>query len=129
MRGPSFDREYLVSQVAMMRINGKSTHFIVEFLMSQVKMGRTTAYEIIKEAHGEITELQQKELDDAYSEAIAQLEKEYEKTTDGRLRLSIRQELNKLQGLYKPNKVDITTNGRDIQISEVVVKIVNNNDE
>jgi len=37
--------------------------------------------------------------------------------------------MNKLLGLHKPQKVDVTSNGKDLQIGEVIVKIVNTNSD
>lgn len=124
-KGLKYDREFLVKKIAMMRIKGKSTRFILEFLNETAGIAQTTCYEILRDANLIITEMQDKSIVDAYSEAIAKLEDQYETTSDGKLRLQIQQELNKLQGLYKPNKVDITTNGRDISVSEVIVTIKN----
>jgi CHAD domain-containing protein len=124
MRGPEYDREFLVNKIAMMRIKGKSTRSIIEFLQEKVGMGQTTAYQVLKDAQSVIVELQSTELEGDYADAIAQLEEEYETTKDKRVKLSIRQELNKLKGLYKPQRLDVTTNGKDVTISEVVIKII-----
>lgn len=125
-RGPNhkFDRELLIKKVAEMRIEGKSTPFILDFLQNQIGYCYSTAYEIIREVQKYITTIQDKKVEDAYTDSISRLERLYESTTDKKTRLQIQQELNKLQGLYKPNRVDITTNGKDMIPSEVVIKIV-----
>jgi CHAD domain-containing protein len=124
MRGPTYDREFLTNKIAMMRIKGKSTRFLIEFLQEKVGMGQTTAYEVLRDSQKIVTQMQEKDIEDAYADAIARLDELYEETPDRRVRLQIQQELNKLQGLYKPNKVDVTTNGKDLQINEIVVKFV-----
>jgi len=123
-RGKTYDREYLCNKIAMLRVKGKSTRFLIEFLTDTIGMGQTTAYEILKEAQAITTNMMEKNLEDAYADAIARLEDLYEETPDRRVRLQIQQELNKLQGLYKPSRVDLTTNGKDMNISEVVIKII-----
>lgn len=127
-KGHKYDREFLVKKIAMMRIKGKSTRFILDFLQENVGIGQTTSYEIIRDAQKVVTEMQEKTMEDAYSDAIARLEEEYEMTSDRKLRLQIQQELNKLQGLYKPNKVDVTTNGKELP-TELVIKIIKNDEE
>lgn len=124
MAGEKYDREYLVNKVAMMRIKGKSTRFLLEFLEDKVGIPRSTAYTILKDAQQVVTEMQEKSIEDAYSDAIARLEELYDDSKDKRTKLNIQQELNKLQGLYKPNKVDVTTNGNDLNFSELIIKIV-----
>lgn len=119
-----YDREYLVNKIAMMRIKGKSTRFLLEFLQEKVGMPQSTAYTVLKDAQDVITEMQDKKMEDAYGDAIARLEDLYENSNDKRTKLSIQQELNKLQGLYKPNKVDVTTNGNDLTFNELIIKIV-----
>lgn len=129
MRGPKYDREFLVNKIAMLRIEGKSTRFLMEFLQEKVKMGQTTAYEVLRDAQKIVTQMQEKDIEDAYADAIARLDDLYEKTPDKRVRLQIQQELNKLQGLYKPNRVDVTTNGKDLSINEIVVKFVDSKND
>lgn len=129
MRGPKYDREFLANKVAMMRIKGKSTRFLMDFLIEEVKMGQTTAYEVLRDAQKIVTQMQEKDIEDAYADAIARLDELYEQTPDKRVRLQIQQELNKLQGLYKPNRVDVTTNGKDVNFNEIIVKIVENKDD
>jgi hypothetical protein len=113
----------------MMRIKGKSTRFLIEFLIDEVGTGQTTAYEILRDAQKVVTEMQERHIEDAYSDAIARLEELYETSSDKKTKLQIQQELNKLQGLYKPNKVDVTTNGKDLQINEIVVKFVDSKND
>jgi hypothetical protein len=129
MRGPTYDREFLANKIAMMRIKGKSTRFLIDFLTEEVKMGQTTAYEVLRESQKIVTQMQERHIEDAYADSIARLDELYEQTPDKRVRLQIQQELNKLQGLYKPNKVDVTTNGKDLQINEIVVKFVDSKND
>lgn len=119
MNGPKYDRQYLITQVAMMRAKGKSTRFIIEFLQKDVKMGETTAYEIMKDAQKVFIELQKTKIEGALEESLTQLEEIFESTSDKKLRLEVIKEINKLKGLYiqrieHTGSVSIT--GLDIQI-------------
>jgi maltooligosyltrehalose synthase len=120
MRGKTFDRELLVSKIAMMRIEGKSTHFILEFLKDNIKMGQTTAYEVLREAQDFIVKMTNQDLEKAYSEAIQQIERKMDSVSDKKVWLQFRAELNKLQGLYAAQKVEhsgqVGFTGVDIQI-------------
>lgn len=120
MRGKTFDRELLVSKIAMMRIEGKSTHFILEFLKDDIKMGQTTAYEVLREAQDFIVKMTNQDLEKAYSEAIQQIERKMDSVSDKKTWLQFRAELNKLQGLYAAQKVEhsgqVGFSGIDIQI-------------
>ena len=120
MRGKTFDRELLVSKIAMMRIEGKSTHFILEFLKNDIKMGQTTAYEVLREAQDFIVKMTNQDLEKAYSEAIQQIERKMDSVSDKKTWLQFRAELNKLQGLYAAQKVEhsgqVGFTGVDIQI-------------
>jgi hypothetical protein len=113
-----YDREFLVSKVAMMRIKGKSTHTILEFLMEQVGMSRKIAYEILKDAQTYIMEQTSEDMKIAFVEAINRLETLYEEG-DGKLRLEVQKELNKLRGLYAAQKLEVSG------LENIIVEIVN----
>ena len=108
-----YDREYLVSKIAMMRIKGKSTHTILEFLMETVGMSRKIAYEVLQDAQKYIMEQTNEDMKVAFAEAISKLEELYESGTD-KIRLDVIKEMNKLRGLYAAQKVDITSGGKEI---------------
>ena len=115
-----YDREFLVNKVTMMRIKGKSTYNIIEFLKDQIGMGQTTAYEVMRDAQKLFVELQKEKLQGAFEESISQLEELYESTPDKKLRLNIVHEINKMKGLYAVQKVEhsgqVGFTGIDIQI-------------
>lgn len=121
-----YDREYLVAKIAMMRIKGKSTHTILEFLMEQIGMSRKIAYEILQSAQNYIMEQTNEDTKVAFAEAIHRLETLYE-DSDGKLKLEVQKELNKLRGLYAAQKVDITSGGE--AITEIKLIQVNKNDD
>lgn len=106
MRGPEYDRSYLTNKVAMMRIKGKSTYNIIEFLKNDLGMGQTTAYEILRDAQKVFIEIQKQKLEGAFEEALSQLEDLYDTTSDKKLRLGIIQEISKMKGLYAAQKIE-----------------------
>jgi hypothetical protein len=126
MRGKTYDRDYLVKKIAMMRIKGKSTYFILEFLQNDIKMGQTTAYEVLRDAQKVINEMQLTEIETAFSEAIAQLEELYESTSDKKLRLEIRKEISKMRGLYAAQEIK---HSGEIGIQGIDIKIITNKDD
>lgn len=125
-RGHTYDREVLIPQIAMMRIESKSTHFILEFLEKKIGMGRTTAYEVLKDAQQYILDMAQTDVNKAYEEAIQQIERKMDNCSD-KLWLEYRKELNKLQALYRAQKIDVTTNGQSI--TGITIEIVKPTDE
>lgn len=126
MRGPTYDRDFLVNKVAMMRIKGKSTYTIIEFLKDSVGMGQTTAYEVMRDAQKLFVELQRDKLEGAFEESISQLEELYESTSDKKLRLSIVQEMNKMKGLYAAQRVE---HSGQVGFTGIDIQIVTNDDK
>lgn len=94
-----FDRELLVKGVCDMRIKGKSTANIIDWLMDKLGMSRPNTYLILREAQDIMNAMNKDSLEDSLRKAVAQLEDEYEKA-EGKHRLEIRKELNRIQGLY-----------------------------
>ncbi len=125
-RGHTYDREVLIPQIAMMRIEAKSTHFILQFLENKIGMGRTTAYEVLKDAQQYILNMAQTDVNKAYEEAIQQIERKMDNCSD-KMWLEYRKELNKLQALYRAQKIDVTTNGQ--AITGITIEIVKPPDE
>jgi hypothetical protein len=118
-RGKTYDREFLVSKIAMMRIKGKSTHSVLEFLMEQVGMSRKIAYEVLGDAQKYIMEQTSEDTKVAFAEAIQRLEIIYENGND-KVKLEALKEINKLRGLYSPEKLDITSNGQTISEIKII---------
>lgn len=121
-----YDREFLVSKIAMMRIKGKSTHTILEFLMEEVGMSRKIAYEILQDAQKYIMQQTNEDTKIAFADAVQRLEILYEEG-DNKTKLDALKELNKLRGLYAADKVDITSGGN--AITEIKLIQVNKKDE
>lgn len=108
-----YDREYLVSKIAMMRIKGKSTHTILSFLMEEIGMSRKIAYDVLQDAQKYIMQQTSEDIKVALAESIHRLEEIYEGGND-KVRLDVLKEMNKLRGLYAAEKVDITSGGKEI---------------
>ena len=121
-----YDREFLVNKVAMMRIKGKSTYNIIEFLKDQVGMAQTTAYEVMRDAQKLFVEIQREKLEGAFEESISQLDELYESTSDKKLRLNIAQEINKMKGLYAAQRVE---HSGQVGFSGIDIQIITNNDD
>lgn len=121
-----YDREFLVSKIAMMRIKGKSTHTILEFLMEEIGMSRKIAYEILQDAQKYIMQQTNEDTKIAFADAVQRLEILYEEG-DNKTKLDALKELNKLRGLYAADKVDITSGGN--AITEIKLIQVNKKDE
>ena len=60
---------------------------------------------------------------------MARLEEIIERSNNEKVRLEAQKEMNKLLGLHKPQRVDVTSNGKDLQIGEVIVKIIRKDEE
>lgn len=109
-KGRRYDRELLVSKIAMMRIKGKSTNTIISFLREELDMSRKIAYEVLRDAQEYIMEQTNQDIQVALVEAINKLEDIYEEA-DERLKLDTQKELNKLRGLYSASKIEVDFKG------------------
>lgn len=122
-----FDREILKNEVALMRIKGKSTHFILDYLC-KTPLSRKVAYEILKEGQKQIVEIQLKDLEEAISDSLAKLEDLYMTSENNKTKLEVLKEYNKLKGMYV-EKIDVTSGGD--KLSAITFEIIqkNNNSE
>lgn len=116
------DRDLLVDKIVNMRIKGASTKTILDFLQEEIGYAQTAAYGIFKDAQLRIKELYKEDSQAAFEEAVSRLERLYEKASTTKEKLEIEKELNKLKGLYKPQKVDITSDGKSI--TQINVNII-----
>jgi hypothetical protein len=116
--------EDLVNGVVKMKVeNGASNKTILDFLMNNLGYGQSYAYEVMREARKKIQEIWDKNAEAHLEEAKAHLEELYEnaiRRKDMKLALQVRQELNKLMGLYSPEKLDITSNGQTISEIKII---------
>ena len=113
-----YDREYLVNKIAMMRIKGKSTRFLLEFLQEKVGMPQSTAYTVLRDAQENINQMQEKKIEDAYADALARLEDLYEESNDKK----IKEFENNI--LKEVNKTGIGPGGFGGKITALDVKVL-----
>jgi hypothetical protein len=128
-----WSKEDIIASVIKMRLEKMaSVKTIIDFLMNDLGYSKTQSYEYLKWAREEIKEQYSLMNPAKIEEAIGQYEEALERARaakDWRLWNDLRKELNKIEGNHAAQKTDITTNGKDLQIGEVVVKIVKGKDE
>lgn len=125
-----FDKEQIILALVKMRVEKfATTKTMIDFLMKDLGYGLTYSYELVKLAKNRIREIFHEEHEQSFSNSVARLEEIIESTKNEKTKLEAQKEMNKLLGLYKPQKVDVTSNGKDLSISEVVIKIVKKEDE
>ena len=104
--------EELINGLVKMKVeNGATNKTMLDFLMNDMGYGQSYSYEVMREAGKRIQEIWDKNAEGHLEESKAQLEEMYERAyskKDYKLALQIRQELNKLMGLYSAEKIDIT---------------------
>jgi hypothetical protein len=124
-------KEDIINAIVKMRTeNMATTKTILDFLMNDLEYGQAYAYELIKESKNLIIELYKQDNISRVEEAIGQLETMLERSYlrgDYKLSYNIRQELNKMTGLYATQKIDITSGGE--AITEIKLIQVNKKDE
>lgn len=123
--------EDMVNAVVKMKVEkGASNKTILDFLKNDIGYGQTYSYEILKKARGKIQEIWDKNAEGHLEEAKAQLEEMLETAFNDnnmKLALSIRQEINKLMGLYAAEKIEVS--GFDNIKIEIVNPINEREDE
>lgn len=128
-----WSKEDIIAAVIKMRLESMaSVKTIIDFLMNDLGYSKTQSYEYLKWAREEIKEQYDLMNPSKIEEAIGQYEEALERARsakDWRLWNDLKKEMNKIQGVYAEKKVDITSNGKDVSINEVVIKIVKGDDE
>jgi len=122
-----FQKEDIIAAVIKMRLEQMaSTKTIIDFLMNDIGMSKTPAYEYLKWAREEIKEQYSLLNPATIEEAIGQYEEALERARmnkDWRLWNDLRKELNKIQGTYAAQRVEVS--GKiDHQIRSIEVKII-----
>jgi hypothetical protein len=115
--------EDLINGVVKMKIEkGASNKTILDFLQNDIGYGLTYSYEIMKKARVKIQEIWDKNTEAHLEEAKGQLEEMLEsalRNKNVKLALSIRQEINKLMGLYAAEKIEVSG------LKDITINIVN----
>lgn len=110
--------EEIIDALVKMRIEkNASNKTILDFLQKELKYKASYSYELLQLARKKIQEVYTRNIEEHFEEAKGQLEEMLERASkrgDYKLSLQIRQELNKLLGLYSPEKIDLTSGGEKI---------------
>jgi 16S rRNA C1402 N4-methylase RsmH len=126
----NWDKEEIILALVKMRIEKfATTKTMLDFLMKDIGYKQTYSYELIKISKERINEIFKEEYEESFSNAIARLEEIIERTKNEKMRLEAQKEMNKLLGLYKPQRVDVTTNGENIGFSSIEVKIIDSKND
>ncbi len=127
-----YTKEDLIDEIVRLRLEEcRSTKTILDMLSKTLGYSKTQSYEYLKWAREKISEQYSLMNPAKLEEAIGQYEEAIEiqrLKKDWKMWSELNRELNKLKGLIN-NKVDITSNGKDISVSEIVVKIVRKDEE
>lgn len=114
-----YNKQDIIAAVIKMRIEEMaSVKTIIDFLIGTISMGKTMAYQYLKWAREEIKEQYDLINPSKIEEAIGQYETALESARqrkDWRLWNDLRKEMNKIQGVYSSEKVDITSGGDKIK--------------
>ena len=120
----AYDKDQIIMALVKMRIEKMATtKTMLDFLMIELKYHQTYSYELIKLAKSKIQEIFAEEHEESFQTYKARLEEIIETTTVEKIRLEAIKEMNKLLGLYRPQKIDVTTGGEKLnQIS--IIKLI-----
>jgi hypothetical protein len=107
-----YKTDELINAIVKMRVeNGATNKTILDFLQNDLGYKTTYSYELLKQARSRIQEIWDKNAEAHLEESKGQLEELYEtaiRQNNYKLALQVRQEINKLMGLYAAEKVDLT---------------------
>lgn len=134
------DREQIVMALVKMRVEKyASQKTMYEFLTKQLGYKQAYAYELLEVARKRIVEIFKEEHEEAFQAAVSQLQEMIETAKDYRIRLEARKELNKLLGLHRPQRIEVSgkvehqITGLDINIQylpqQTPIDVKNLNDE
>lgn len=123
--------EEIVDAIVKMRIDkNASNKTILDFLQKELGYKQSFSYELLQAARKKIKDVYTRDIEEHFEEAKGQLEEMLQKATtrgEHKLALQIRQELNKLLGLYSPEKIDVTSGGE--KITEIKLIQINGKNE
>jgi IS30 family transposase len=124
-------KDDLIAAVIKMRLEEMSSvKTIIDFLMSDdIGMSKTTAYQYLAWAREEIKDQYDLMNPSKIEEAIGQYEEALERARqikDWRLWNDLKKEMNKIQGVYAKQTMDITSNNKDFTPNEIIIKIIEN---
>ena len=98
----------------------------MDFLIIQLGYKRTYAYELLDLARKRIGEIFREEHEDAYEAAVGRIQEIIETASSEKIRLEATKELHRIQGIYRPVKVEVS--GKvEHQITAIEINIVTPN--
>lgn len=123
-----FTKEDIIAKVIDLRLNhSTSTKNIINYIHKDLGFSKSQAYQYLHWAREEIKEQYSLMNPVMIEEAIGQYEDALEQSRlakDWVLWNSLRRELNKIQGNYAAQRIDHTTNGKDMTITSVDIHII-----
>lgn len=117
----TWDRDQIILALVKMRVEKfATTKTMLHFLMVELGYAQTYSYELIKESKKKVNEIFKEESEESFYNSMARLEEMIETTKNEKVRLEAQKEMNKLLGLHRPTKVEVSgqvqIQGIDIQI-------------
>lgn len=110
------EKELIINKLVEMRVEKfASQKTMLDFLMNHLGYKRTYSYELLDLARKRIGEIFREEHEDAYEAAVGRLQEIIETASSEKIRLEATKELNKIQGIYRPQRIDVTSNGKEIK--------------
>ena len=125
-----WDKDKIILALVKMRVEKfATTKTMLDFLQNDLGFGQTYSYELVKLSKQKVQEIFKEESEESFHAAAARLEEIIETTKNEKHRLDAIKEYNKLLGLHRPQKVDVTSAGKELNVNEIVVKIVKRDGE
>lgn len=110
------EKELIINKLVEMRVEKfASQKTMLDFLINHLGYKRTYSYELLDLARKRIGEIFREEHEDAYEAAVGRLQEIIETASSEKIRLEATKELNKIQGIYRPQRIDVTSNGKEIK--------------
>ena len=122
------ERDRIVQELIKLRVEKfASTKTLLEYLYTQYGYEQSYSYELVRLSRQEITKIFAEELEESFNNAVAQLDEIIETTKNEKQRIEAIKEKNKVLGVYRPQRVDITTKGQSI--TDITVEIIYNKEK
>jgi hypothetical protein len=115
---PTYKKQDLINMIIDWTATGIPQQQIIKNLV-ELEYSVVYSYQLIAEAKPLVNEALIDITRDRLAATIAKMEKMYMDTNDKKLKLEIQREINRISGLHY-QKIDVTTNGKDINNIEVI---------
>lgn len=121
--------EMVIEELVNLRIKRFFSSRSLTAFLYKIGYERSYSFVLIGQAKDLIVQMYKEDNIHEFETYRARLEYMIETTNDPKYRLDCTKELIKLTGSYRPQQVDITTNGKDMNINKVIVEIINNKED